>query len=246
SLSVDHLDEDDRAILSYLTPHFSVQEIAAAKKGTTPNPEDESSDDEDDSEASNENKNSPVEFFLSLLVAIYKASTPQEKKKASAGAAACLFLRKAKDYLPPKTGSESYNNPSVFLQSTAKQLATEYRRHFKNGSFDLSKKIQRQKKKGLLPQSTPDRVDPDKTPAENFIILNRAIGRSWRLSPMSPRGSKFVSLSEDDLVKIFWKDETLRKQLRLYAHSTVIKSVPEPGRVAQDDVVGWLKNLDPG
>ncbi|KAG0347646.1 hypothetical protein BGZ54_004853, partial [Gamsiella multidivaricata] len=63
---------------------------------------------------------------------------------------------------------------------------------------------------------------------------------------MSPRGSKFVSLSEDDLVKVFWKDETLRKQLRLYTHSTVIKSVPESGRVAQDDVVGWLKNLDPG
>ncbi|KAI7829672.1 hypothetical protein BC939DRAFT_441441 [Gamsiella multidivaricata] len=105
SLSVDHLDEDDRTILSYLTPHFSVQEIAAAKKGTTPNPEDKSSDDEDGSEASNENKNSPVEFFLSLLVTVYKASTPQEKKKASAGAAACLFLRKAKDYLPPKTGS---------------------------------------------------------------------------------------------------------------------------------------------
>ncbi|KAF8918508.1 hypothetical protein BGZ58_004836, partial [Dissophora ornata] len=40
SLSVDHLDENDRVILSYLTPHFSVQEIAAAKKGTTPSPED--------------------------------------------------------------------------------------------------------------------------------------------------------------------------------------------------------------
>ncbi|KAI7816406.1 hypothetical protein BC939DRAFT_45537 [Gamsiella multidivaricata] len=127
SLSVDHLDEDDRTILSYLTPHFSVQEIAAAKKGTTPNPEDESSDDEDDSEASNENKNSPVEFFLPLLIAIYKASTPQEKKKASAAAAACLFLRKAKDYLPPKTGSEPYNNSQSFSspQRSNSQLSTE-------------------------------------------------------------------------------------------------------------------------
>ncbi|KAF9089308.1 hypothetical protein BGX27_002521 [Mortierella sp. AM989] len=96
----------------------------------------------------------------------------------------------------------------------------------------------------ILAQSAPDRVDPDKTPAEDFIVLNRAIGRSWRLSPMSPHGSKFVILSEDDLVRIFWKDETVRKQLQLYAHSTVIKSVPEPGSVAQDDVVGWLKNLD--
>ncbi|KAF8920937.1 hypothetical protein BGZ58_004215, partial [Dissophora ornata] len=53
-------------------------------------------------------------------------------------------------------------------------------------------------------------------------------------------------LSEDDLIKIFWKDETLRKHLRLYIHPTVIKSAPEPGRVTQDNVVGWLKNLDPG
>ncbi|KAF8950293.1 hypothetical protein BGZ52_003017 [Haplosporangium bisporale] len=242
SLSVNHLDEDDKIILNYLTPHFSVQEIAMARKGTTPGPEDESSDDEDDSETGNENKNSPVGFFLSLLTAIYKASTPRGRKKAGAAAAACLFLCKAKDYLPPKTGSESYNNPSVFLQSTAKQLATEYRRHFKNGAFDLSKKIQQQKKKGLLPQSAPDLVDPNKTPTENFIILNRTAGRCWKLSPMSPLGSQFVLLSEDDLVKVFWRDTTLKEQLRSYARPT-ITSTQDP---SQDDVVGWLKNLDPG
>ncbi|KAF9176124.1 hypothetical protein BGZ50_001727, partial [Haplosporangium sp. Z 11] len=138
-----------------------------------------------------------------------------------------------------------YNNPYVFLQSAAKQLTTEYRRHFKNGSFDLCKKIQRQKKKGLLPEHAPDHVDPDKTPAENFILLNRFLGRCWRLSPISSRGSKFIVLSEDDLVKVFWKDATLRRQLQSYAHPT-FSSIAEPGRVTRDDTVEWLKNLSPG
>jgi len=48
-------------------------------------------------------------------------------------------------------------------------------------------------------------------------------------------------LSEDGLVRVFWKDEILRKQLQGYARQSV--SVPNP---CQDDVVGWLKDLDPG
>lgn len=96
-----------------------------------------------------------------------------------------------------------------------------------------------------MPESAPDHVNPDKTPTENFIILNRTIGRSWRLSPMSPRGRKFVSLSEDELVRIFWTDVTLRKQLQSYAHPT-LPSFTDPSRIPQEDAVGWLKNLDPG
>jgi hypothetical protein len=57
---------------------------------------------------------------------------------------------------------------------------------------------------------------------------------------MSSHGSKFILLSEDDLVRVFWKDKTLREQLWVYARLTV--SVQDP---CQDDVIGWLKNLDP-
>ncbi|KAF9273534.1 hypothetical protein BGZ74_004734, partial [Mortierella antarctica] len=105
NLSVKHLDEDDKIILRYLNSPFSVQEIATAKKGSTPNPEEESTDDDDDCEASDSNKNSSSEFFTSLLIAIYKDRAPQEKKKMNAATAMCLFLQKAKAYLPPKTGT---------------------------------------------------------------------------------------------------------------------------------------------
>lgn len=131
NLSVDHLDKDDRTILSYLTPYFSVQEIEDAKKGTTPNTEDVSYDNKNNPEASTDDKNSPEAFFLSLLVAIYKASAPRKRiadaatavgqllgkpkgdapqGKVSAAAAVDLLLHKAKDYLPRKTGSGRFSS----------------------------------------------------------------------------------------------------------------------------------------
>ncbi|KAG0354052.1 hypothetical protein BGX24_007051, partial [Mortierella sp. AD032] len=126
NLSIDHLDQDDRTILNYLTPPFSVQEIEEAKKGTTPNPDEVSPDNKCNLEASIDDKNSPEAFFLSLLVAIYKASAPKKtsvdaatavrrflgnpkgddpQEKMSAAMTVDLFLQKVKDYLPPKTGS---------------------------------------------------------------------------------------------------------------------------------------------
>ncbi|KAG0251908.1 hypothetical protein BGZ95_006759, partial [Linnemannia exigua] len=160
NLSIDHLDQDDRTILSYLTPPFSVQEIEVAKKGLSP--DEVSPDNKNNPETSMDDKNSPENFFLSLLVAIYQTSAPRKRdadsamglrqflqkskgddpqEKMSAAMTVDIFLQKAKDYLPPKTGSEPYSNPSVFLQSTATQLATEYKKHFKNGSFDLCQKV---------------------------------------------------------------------------------------------------------
>ncbi|KAG0251909.1 hypothetical protein BGZ95_006760, partial [Linnemannia exigua] len=62
---------------------------------------------------------------------------------------------------------------------------------------------------------------------------------------MSPRGRKFVSLSEDELVKVFWTDVTLRKQMQSYAHPT-LSSFTDASRIPQADVVGWLKNIAPG
>ncbi|KAG9072050.1 hypothetical protein KI688_006272 [Linnemannia hyalina] len=210
NLSVDHLDEVDRTIFSYLTPYFSVQEIEEAKNGITPNPEEKPSDNKNNPQASIDNKNSPEAFFLSLLVAIYKASAPQKTKNACASAAVGLFLHKAKDYLPPKTGSDS----AAEEEGT---LARERSRSFQS----------RQGPNGELHHSEQD--DRKKL----AIITNVT------------RGRKFINLSEDELVRIFWPDVTLRKQLQSYAHPT-LPSFTDPTRIPQKDVVGWLKNLDPG
>ncbi|KAF9319040.1 hypothetical protein BG006_003062 [Podila minutissima] len=59
---------------------------------------------------------------------------------------------------------------------------------------------------------------------------------------MSPHGTKFITLSEDDLVKVFWQNEDLWQQLQEY----VCLSLPTVTQPSQADIVRWLKNLDPG
>jgi hypothetical protein len=129
NLSIDHLDMDDQTIVSYLTPYFSVQEIEEAKKGNTQCPEAVSSNNKNNPEGNANDKNTPENFFLTLLVAIYKGSTSRKRNvdaatavgqllgkpksdapqgKVSAAAAVDLFLHKAKNYLPPKTGSSRF------------------------------------------------------------------------------------------------------------------------------------------
>ncbi|KAF9547673.1 hypothetical protein EC957_008030 [Mortierella hygrophila] len=62
---------------------------------------------------------------------------------------------------------------------------------------------------------------------------------------MSPRGGKFINLSEDELVRSFWTNVTLRKELQGYAHPT-LPSFTGLNRTPQEDVVSRLKNFDPG
>ncbi|KAF9921950.1 hypothetical protein FBU30_007995 [Linnemannia zychae] len=100
NLSVAYLDRDDKIILSYLTSSFSDKEIK-----TTIIPAFVSKPDffEDNPEEGGNEKNPPYGFFLSVLVAIYKASA-KESKSTGAAAAAYIFICKAKDYLPSKIG----------------------------------------------------------------------------------------------------------------------------------------------
>ncbi|KAG9071582.1 hypothetical protein KI688_005795 [Linnemannia hyalina] len=119
--------------------------------------------------------------------------------------------------------SDNKNNPEASIDNKNSPEAFSFRIWLPSTRLALLRKqrMQQKKKKGLLPESAPDHANLDKTPTENFIIMNRTIGRSWRLSPMSPRGRKFVILSEDELVRIFWTDVTLRKQLQSFAHPTL-------------------------
>lgn len=101
TLSVDHLDDDDKTILSYLSTPFSVQEIAAAKDGTN------LASEELDASMDSDNNSPSLLFFQSLLNAIYNSEPPWQITKTTK--AVCLFLDKAKGYLPPKmTGTGNF------------------------------------------------------------------------------------------------------------------------------------------
>ncbi|KAG0018917.1 hypothetical protein BGZ82_000306 [Podila clonocystis] len=101
------------------------------------------------------------------------------------------------------------------------------------------------KKKGFLPSNVMDRIDPNLTPVENFIILNGASGGRRRLTPMSTFDSKFVTVSELELTKIFWQDEKLKIQLQHFAHPD-FPSIDSPEKVAQLDVALWIGRVEPG
>lgn len=102
------------------------------------------------------------------------------------------------------------------------------------------------KKKGLLPSHTVDNIDPKISPAENFIILNRVLGYRRCLSPMSSMDSKLIGFSELDLIRIFWQDALLCRQLQDYAFPDYLESMQIPEQVSQTDAIMWLGRVEPG
>lgn len=92
--------------------------------------------------------------------------------------------------------------------------------------------------------SAVDNIDPKLSPAENFIILNRISGYCWHLSPMSSMETKFVSLSELDLMKVFWQNDVLRQHLQQWA--SVDFPLLAPHEVMQYSVSLWLSRVEPG
>ncbi|KAI8601678.1 hypothetical protein EDD21DRAFT_373913 [Dissophora ornata] len=62
---------------------------------------------------------------------------------------------------------------------------------------------------------------------------------------MSSLEDKFICLSELDLVSIFWNDDALRHQLRVYAMPD-FSSVEYIDQIASPDVALWLSGKEPG
>ncbi|KAF9201869.1 hypothetical protein BGZ59_002472, partial [Podila verticillata] len=256
-LSLENVDEQDRLILARLCRPFTAKDVIKDEDIEAEQDAVERDDQErnDECNDSNDSKNETLKFFLSLLTAIYNSKcpplhytdttkpTPENTSKTVLAVRACWV--KAKNFLPEETGEADGVYPaSTILQSTALNLSVEFNRHFRNGSIDLAKKIRILKKKGLLPLSAVDNIDPKLSPAENFIILNRISGCRRRLSPLSSMETKFVGLSELDLTKVFWQNDVLRQLLQQCA-SVDFPSL-EPHEVTQYSVGLWLSRVEPG
>ncbi|KAF9079044.1 hypothetical protein BGX23_005269, partial [Mortierella sp. AD031] len=141
----------------------------------------------EDVDDSGDKKNLQLQFLFSLITAIYSSKRPNLKEKEVAGKATivpgmpanvCSFIDRAKDFLPEKTKNgtavECLEYPgSSFLRSAAMQLCVELKKHYKNGSIDLCKKIEVLKNKGHLPHDARGFIDPKKSAVENFVLLNR-------------------------------------------------------------------------
>ena len=60
------------------------------------------------------------------------------------------------------------------------------------------------KKKDRLPHMTVAKIDESLSAVENFFTMNRASNNHRKMAPMSRVEHGFISLSEKDLVNIFF------------------------------------------
>jgi len=65
------------------------------------------------------------------------------------------------------------------------------------------------------------------------------------LVPMSSFEDKFISISELDLTKIFWQDDALQYQLRMYAQAD-FPSAEYIEQISQPDIGMWVSRKGPG
>jgi len=79
---------------------------------------------------------------------------------------------------------------------------------------------------------------------QNFVLLNRACGNRRVIAPLSRLEDMFITLSENDLVDIFWRDVSLKGLLQALAHHTFPNM--EKRQITKADILIWLSNEEPG
>ena len=156
------LDVADRLILDKLCPKFTVKDIADSSNINDGTTEDLTKPDDSEHDETMDDKNESLKFLQSLLNAVYSSKLPKkqkeketkdrekdkememEKKKGN-GHAVRLFIERARDFLPAITedgdGFERNFAGSSFLRSSAMQLSVELKKHYRNGSTELCKKV---------------------------------------------------------------------------------------------------------
>jgi len=94
---------------------------------------------------------------------------------------------------------------------------------------------------GLLPANTSNEINFEKSTIENFVALNKVCGGRRKPVPLSTFESSFVSLSELDLIAVFWRDDDLKALLREYVKGQFNTDTPSKG-----DIEIWLSGKEPG
>ncbi|KAF9125980.1 hypothetical protein BGW39_007002 [Mortierella sp. 14UC] len=180
---------------------------------------------------------------------IVKAKDVARQNPAALGipASVCSFIDRASNFLAEMTitGAPVEYPRSSSLRSAAVQLSVELKKHYKDGSIDLCKKIQFLKQKGLSPPNARDFVDSMKTTIENFVLLNRVCESRRSLMPLSTFEDKFVTLSELELSRLFWRDP----HLKAWMQSITVEGFTRihcADEVSQADVGDWLTGATPG
>ena len=83
-------------------------------------------------------------------------------------------------------------------------------------------------------------IQEDKSAVENFMVLNKFTGSNRRTVPVSSVENGSISLSELELVKLFWRIPILNEKILGLAR------IHDPGCRSLSDVAYWLSDREPG
>ncbi|KAF9176302.1 hypothetical protein BGZ50_001115, partial [Haplosporangium sp. Z 11] len=127
---------------------------------------------------------------------------------------------------------------SIVVRSVASQLSVELKRMYTHGSHQLVEKLVKKQEKD---DEISVGIREDWSAVENFVKLNRLDGSNRRIVPMSRRENGFVSLSEIELLQLFWRKPNLQTKIR----EMTAAEFPN-GCALQDLTEIWLRDREPG
>ncbi|KAF9913145.1 hypothetical protein EC991_003604 [Linnemannia zychae] len=127
----------------------------------------------------------------------------------------------------------------VVVRSVSSHLAASIKRMCRHGSHELVEKLETARKKsGMIGCDLG--VREGLSAVENFVALNRTAGSNRRIIPISTVKNGYVSFSELELVKLFWKSPVLKASI------LDIVKVDFPSCSALTDVIVWMRDREPG
>ncbi|KAF9104945.1 hypothetical protein BGX27_009866 [Mortierella sp. AM989] len=133
---------------------------------------------------------------------------------------------------------------SSLLRSVSTQLMVELRKIYRNGTLELVEKLKRQSERDQLGSKCDITIHNGISAIENFVRLNSLTKNRRKLAPLTPIQQPFVSFTEGELLRILWKNDTLKKKIKDWNEEA--KNAKTPYSPSQDDMINWLMDREPG
>ncbi|KAG9068063.1 hypothetical protein KI688_011655 [Linnemannia hyalina] len=183
-------------------------------------------------------KNLDSAFYWSLSSRRHFAENDYQRNIYSLGPASNYSIIKA-------IGQDQFNlylfsfeipfTPTNLVRSVSGQLALEFKKIYRNGTFDLYKK-----KMGTQGTTVDIQIREEISAAGNFHHLNKLTKNSRKIAPFTTSQQPIVAFSERELALLFWKRKPLRERLEEFARQdhTQITST--------NDLETWITGKEPG
>ncbi|KAF9898752.1 hypothetical protein EC991_010433, partial [Linnemannia zychae] len=219
----DAISDDERRILDHLCGRIKPKEAIDERDDDC-----EKTNSQDNSDIDDKDETDSTRFLHSFLTFLYSGNYPQIRGKSaesltgSAGTNLTVntfinWLVNRKLYHPTRSRGEidvrMPFTPNFLVRSVSGQLTLELQKIYRNGTFDLYKKAEAMKKKGIMGATVDIQIREGISAAENYLHLNKLTNNSRKIAPFTTSQRPFMSFSERELASFFWARRLLRERL---------------------------------